>query len=524
MRHFIKKQIIDLNLSRKQDVFRMQQLASDHYHAEMLPMLDKQFCEFSNEEEIIYIDKLELDLGAITEEQMEQSAWDHDLVSRFQTIIKQKLQEFVQYGKTTSHSKPILYCRQWLFYIRNGYLPWNTRNVDEEWRTKVLEAFAVDFTAISALRLLIINEHESLNRIVHQHEPAFLGRLAEVLSTQKQTNLPGAIDKLFVLKQELEKQGMKLSQDLPSKKLFQHYVWKYVLTIVATEKGELSTTKIITAVMALLLKQARRNKKIPFWRIQKPSIIKEIIKKFDEKELINKWVEENFSNLVNQNVPDKVESETEMTQEPNVNYSDSDLKLVPSNELLERKNPYQRNEDATSEMLQAENIDEDGIFVANAGLVLIHPFLTTYFKRLLLVNEGSFVDMGSKQKALHLLYYMATSKVEPEEHELVVPKFLCDWPLEMPVEKTIEISKEELEEAANLLEAVIEQWEILKKSSATALREGFLQRKGKIFSKNDNLYLQVESGAIDMLLDHLPWNLSIIKLPWMKQVLRVEWR
>jgi hypothetical protein len=38
------------------------------------------------------------------------------------------------------------------------------------------------------------------------------------------------------------------------------------------------------------------------------------------------------------------------------------------------------------------------------------------------------------------------------------------------------------------------------------------------------LRLQVEGKALDILLDYLPWTLSIVKLPWMKKLLHIEWR
>ena len=128
------------------------------------------------------------------------------------------------------------------------------------------------------------------------------------------------------------------------------------------------------------------------------------------------------------------------------------------------------------------------------------------------------------QKALHLLYYLSTGQKHPDEYELVIAKVLCAYPLQQPVETDIELTEMELNEANDLLIAAIAQWEVLKNSSAAALREGFLQRNGKLFSKSDKLYLQVEKSAIDVLLDRLPWNLSMIKLPWMNEMLRVEWR
>ena len=92
------------------------------------------------------------------------------------------------------------------------------------------------------------------------------------------------------------------------------------------------------------------------------------------------------------------------------------------------------------------------------------------------------------------------------------------------MQKNIELSKAALLEADNMLQAAIDQWKFLKNTSPTGLREGFLQRSGKYFTRNDKLYLQIESDSIDVLLDQLPWNIGIIKLPWMKDMLWVEWR
>ena len=169
-------------------------------------------------------------------------------------------------------------------------------------------------------------------------------------------------------------------------------------------------------------------------------------------------------------------------------------------------------------------IDEDGVFVQNAGQVLVHPFLPSLFKKLELVSGGKFLGIDAQQKALCLMYYLAKGNISSEEYELVIPKLLCNWPLEMPAGKDLDLSAEELAVADKMLEALVDHWSVLKNTTIDGLREGFLQRSGKLFRKNEQFILQVESKTIDVLLDQLPWNLSIIKLPWMKELLRVEWR
>ena len=161
-----------------------------------------------------------------------------------------------------------------------------------------------------------------------------------------------------------------------------------------------------------------------------------------------------------------------------------------------------------------ENID-DGIYVANAGVVLLHPFLPGFFRNIGFVEKENFVDFSVCQKAVVMLHYLATGNTIPEEHELVIPKMLCASPINEPVSNNISFSTEELREAEDLLTSSIAQWEILKGTSPAGLRESFLQRGGKLFMKNDQPHLQIEASAIDMLLDHLPWNLSMIMLPYL---------
>jgi hypothetical protein len=50
-----------------------------------------------------------------------------------------------------------------------------------------------------------------------------------------------------------------------------------------------------------------------------------------------------------------------------------------------------------------------------------------------------------------------------------------------------------------------------------------MQRNGKLSVVDDGWLMQVEQKAIDVLLNHLPWGIGIIKLPWMNEILYVEW-
>jgi len=164
----------------------------------------------------------------------------------------------------------------------------------------------------------------------------------------------------------------------------------------------------------------------------------------------------------------------------------------------------------------------EGIYIENAGLILLHPFLSVFFDRLGIKKDSEIVH---PDKAMALLHYLATGIDKAPEYELVLPKILCNIPLPMPVSSDIEITGNETEEASALLDSVIKHWEALRNISRDGLRGSFLLRPGKLSCKNDGDWLlQVEPRTFDILLDQLPWGISMVKLPWMEKMIWVEWR
>ena len=162
-------------------------------------------------------------------------------------------------------------------------------------------------------------------------------------------------------------------------------------------------------------------------------------------------------------------------------------------------------------------------YVQQAGIVLLHPFLSRYFDRCQLLKKGHFLDEPARHKAVHLVEYLATGATGIPEYELVLPKFLCGIPFNLPLERAPIITEDDRQAGEELLQAAIDHWEKLGNSSPTGLREGFLQREGKLEKREQGWYLLVEQKGTDILLDYLPWNIRMVKLPWMTDLLRVEW-
>lgn len=167
--------------------------------------------------------------------------------------------------------------------------------------------------------------------------------------------------------------------------------------------------------------------------------------------------------------------------------------------------------------------------VPAAGAVLLHPFLADFFERLELTAErGRFRDHDAHCRAVLLTHHLATGAAAAPEPETVLPKLLCGFPLSAPLPRCTELSDEVAAEVDLLLRSVLGQWQALGRTSPAGLREGFLLRPGRLQARDGQgpaaWQLWVEARSIDVLLERLPWTLSHVRTPFMKSILRVDWR
>ncbi len=182
----------------------------------------------------------------------------------------------------------------------------------------------------------------------------------------------------------------------------------------------------------------------------------------------------------------------------------------------------ERREESSKEF---ELIEQNSIFINNAGIVLLHPFLQNFFAATHLLQDKNFVNEHVQQRAVHLLQYLAKGQLQMPEYEMQLNKVLCGMNDAQHVDRLIELTDVEKLEADELLQAVIGHWTALKNSSIDGLRETFLQRSGKLsFVQADDFWkLQVERKGMDILLDKMPWGFAHVQLPWMEKALVVEW-
>jgi Contractile injection system tape measure protein len=505
MGHVIKKQVLKLKLATDIDMFSIQQKARDYYYQHILPAIEKVLDGLTDEDHVIQIDKLEVDLGEMKWEESRQEMSAQDLYQKIEKEAKKIVQQIhgQQYlnsrdGKASVVlEKPIAQyaCEQWLHYMRNGYLHWNVQAVSSEWRLRVLEALATDYALITEIKELIGANTSVRQRLINDHPVSFLVKLMEVLTATDQKLLPQLVQEIDTV---LSKGEKKLIQpdERPIGRIT-GWIWQQYLTGAVEGKTSADIAKRI-------LQQ-------PVYHQQWEDVI--LFK--DDLSLV--WpvlesVQKDFSPEITGSLSQGVKKEETVIDWLHAERKKDTLKELGENEL---------NKDGT---IGEEELPADGIFAPHAGLVLLHPFLRHLFLHTGLTENGKFNGTEAQEKAVWLLHYIATGHTDAEEYQLVVPKILCGYPLEGSPDNTILLEETVKEEAIDMMKAAIAQWTIIKNTSVEALREGFLQRKGKIYRKNGDICFVLETSAIDLLLDHLPWNLSIVKLPWSKELIKVEWR
>ncbi|HSZ24553.1 MAG TPA: contractile injection system tape measure protein [Cytophagaceae bacterium] len=182
-----------------------------------------------------------------------------------------------------------------------------------------------------------------------------------------------------------------------------------------------------------------------------------------------------------------------------------------------------KKRDQLKEMMKDKEVI-DPIYISNAGLVLIHPFLQRFFMLCNLLEKRKFINDEASYKAIYLLQYIVNRNEKAEEHQMVLNKILTGTVLSDPIGGEIELSENEKSTCESLIAGVIENWPILKKTSNDNFRVSMIQREGRLSKNETGWSLKVEERGYDVLLDKLPWTISMIKLPWMDKVLKVEWR
>jgi hypothetical protein len=598
MQHLIEKQTVELRLARAENAFELQQKVSAFCNNQLMPALDDLFSRLAPEEKHVRLDELVIDLGFIAEMQLGNTAFLEKIIAQIERAIETKLRDnpervVVQHKETNVFTV-------WLYFLENGRLPWYVHGLPPDFKAEIPRVLAKNDAAIVELRSLLTREPTALNRLIRQHDAAFLALIAGLYTGSVQTDLVQVAEALqqFIGQNSVEiywqsvfKRGILLREKWSARDLIVRTLGEILDSLAKSAGAKMGTHDafansgkgfanreqtfdnqgnsgenspntegsllrdllpdgfpFLIETEAFLTREQPNNawvlrqkaaaetqiqvaflleqrKKDALTRVKRDETTALDTKEKAERESVNQEADaaedrkgigtEKVGNTVEK--PKNTEGGTDAADAEQLTKKEHDK--VTNNTLddamslpLEFEIENTRLESRATEM-----------YVANAGIVLLHPFLSRLFDNLGLTTGGIFVDKRLTHKALTVLHYLATGETSVLEYNLTLAKLLCELPLNSPVDGHWILTKEEQETCDGLLKVAIDYWSALGNTSPEGLREGFLQRKGKLINRPSGWLLQVERTTIDVLVDRLPWGLGIVKLPWMGDFLTVEW-
>ena len=527
--NIIQKQILNLRYNGKADGFAMQKEVTDWYYRELFPEMQMLIDEMAPTGIHVRLDKLEINLGIKT-----AGDWKQTLRLQLVESLGKQLRSEIRYDGSTGENSVVKTAESFLLllkhYLQKGFLPWWSSIKTKNEFDAALEEWLLSDDALkhAADIKAILPDRDVVHRVALFDDKNFDGLI----------KLLAGSDSLVQDLQKLKKDVTVISEPLPhAKRRNIHWLLKQIILenvtkakhdlkilaidfvnrsaglfggdLINTDTSSIRSEQLKEAIFAAGREENFFQKKRSSASGQKETTVK----RSDDKKI---FPQEQASTLSEKDMISKKDDEKNIEDRDkhslkDNNFGKTESSLIKKNDINDRgQNKYDVSVDL-----------KEGIFIHNAGLVIVAGFLHMFFKKLSLLTEGN--EITDKSKAAMLVQYLASGKESIAEFELGLAKILCGLEMQTPVDTTILLTTKEKEEANELLLSVIEYWSVLKNTSVDGLQDSFLLREGKLSLNDKGWLLQVEQKSFDMLLQQLPWNISMIKLPWMKNLLKTEW-
>lgn len=165
------------------------------------------------------------------------------------------------------------------------------------------------------------------------------------------------------------------------------------------------------------------------------------------------------------------------------------------------------------------------LFIDDAGLVILHPFFRPLFSRIGLIDDqDNFISLEHQIRAVHILKYLVEGNSEKHcNNSLVFCKLLCGLPYEILIDDEYRLIDNEKDEVESLMSSILQYWNPFKSSSFESTRQAFIKREGTVEMDETGHIVRVSGSSLDILMDDIPWEISIIYLPWTSPF-TIEWQ
>lgn len=582
--HVIGRITLELQLPEAAGAFYIQEKMGSVCRLDLPTALAPLFDQWSREEELLCIDRLEIDLGSHSLEALQQVL--PQLIKEFLAIHYPILKQ----GKTLPPGMQRISATQdhfetWLYFMEHGRLPLYSHIVDHvAWETGVLETLATQPQAPERCRKLFMANSISMERLTQQFDATFITHWLEAYNGNNSRPVQLLVQQLVqcCYYPDFLVQGIYL----PARTIFMQRLYNWLIkSIVIHEKVFnpviwveeillhfipvnalpyfLHVMQMVNTTIAdkeNMLAMALLQLCTHYTYFPKPAPDKlrgempaKIPPASAEKEDVAKNTPEKQAGFADENIVNDAADDIALT--PPLQKQETPVAVPPLSEkpvmamdgetlaqkatvvpeeqpidpdlvsIVENIPPGKAiaNNAINEKNLLAENVVIPSSYIGNAGLIILHPFIPALFEALGLIQDRAFCNIAARDKAVQLLGYLACGQATLPEYELMLPKLLCGMLPTQVTDRFIELTPLEKAEADHLLATVITHWSVLKNTSVDGLRANFLLREGKLGWEQQEWRLRVSQEAYDMLLNNLPWGISLCRFSWMPWVIKTDW-
>jgi hypothetical protein len=487
---------------------------------EIPQLLENVFDEIAGENEIIRINTLHIDLGTLSAGNF-KNEFKAQLAQQIKKVITQKKAEnFFSNNDIVVIKKEQSLLEAFKHFLRYGIKPWFTSiKTLQQWQIEILNNFSQQNWQNTGawLKENLSGQPVILERLINQFSDEVLIKILKELSSFNENewsviynDLTALYNALAVWENNIRTNVwydsfLKFLKQQPHK----NPLYLQVSAIFKQYRKSVGTAGYLDALnyISIILDQketGKKDKSLPYEHLRSleekihSNVIRDAIKEASEN-AIKSISAKSLEKIPEEVEPDKISDETNADK---LTTKDQDKKLKKK---------------------AADEIEGEIQYVINSGIVILHPFLQMYFDGLGLIKEKKFTDVDVCKRAVLLLHFLATGETSIAEFDLLLQKIMCGLSLEETIPAVLEITDSERAESEKLLLSVINYWPPLKNTSIAGLRNTFLQREGKLEKKENGWRLTIEQRTVDILLDKLPWGFSTIQLPWMNEMLSVDW-
>ncbi|MFT5821026.1 MAG: hypothetical protein ACI8ZM_002275 [Crocinitomix sp.] len=523
--HIVKKLALNLEVDKGLSVQQVRNSMLDSLNGHLKTELNHVMDELCGEGQIVRIDRLELDLGKISPDNLKaglveelRSELKKAIISQYGDDIRQthaqdqsaseggveltteiRLENAVPADRTLN---------SFLSFLETGTFPWwsTLHNMDE------IKAYVAED----------LFPQKSKNPT---YQAQAINKVLQIVTTNKRAR------KRFCQHFQAKEFNQIITQWFGSKS--KHYIevmqWSLLIfkTILREQETTLASYLRLAIMNQLLAVQKETSQKsveeiIPsfikaFLNISKPSFSSRQITTLKKLTLNQEKVKQLKKALNKRNQQELI---SVVIDEIQIHQKHIPKETNAASAKKQVKKKAERRKETTDE---EPELFETGAEFGYAGAVILWPMLTTFFKNRNLIEGKNFKDEAARNMALQLLNYLVSGYDEIPEFEMPLNKILCGIPIQEVIIFDSELTEDDKAEANTLLEHVIANWSVLKNTSPRGLRDGFICRKGELIELEENWQLTVEQKGIDIIMNKLPWGYSMIKLSWMDKILQVQW-